>query len=85
MLRDFSFFIFGLLFNIVFIPIIEEVMQIILTLLEFIKGKIMVPITKINQQIQNINDDENASNKCNLIGFSVEADVEEGDNENEDV
>ena len=84
MLRDFSFFIFGLLFNIIFIPIVDEVVQVILTLLELIKGKIMIPITKINQQIQSINDSENFSNKSNLIGFSIESN-EQGDNNDEDL
>ena len=84
MLRDFSFFIFGLLFNIIFIPIADEIVQVILTLLELIKGKIMIPITKINQQIQSINDSENFSNKSNLIGFSIESN-EQGDNNDEDL
>ena len=84
MLRDFSFFIFGLLFNIIFIPIADEIVQVILTLLELIKGKIMIPITKINQQIQGINDSENFSNKSNLIGFSIESN-EQGDNNDEDL
>lgn len=84
MLRDFSFFIFGLLFNIIFIPIVDEVVQVILTLLELIKGKITIPITKINQQIQSINDSENFSNKSNLIGFSIESN-EQGDNNDEDL
>lgn len=84
MLRDFSFFIFGLLFNIIFIPIADEIVQVILSLLELIKGKIMIPITKINQQIQSINDSENFSNKSNLIGFSIESN-EQGDNNDEDL
>ena len=84
MLRDFSFFIFGLLFNIVFIQLVDEIVQIILTFLELIKGKMMVPITKINQQIQNMSDDESTSSKCNLIGFAAELN-EQGDSEDEDL
>lgn len=63
-INNFFYFALGVLFISVILPILEEIVQIILSLLELLKGKIMVPITKINCTIKKISDEvENESPK----------------------
>jgi formate hydrogenlyase subunit 4 len=81
----FQYFILGILFVTVFMPILEQITQIILTLLELVKGKLMIPITKINNTINNINEGE--PTKSHPIGFAAAFDVvaESEDYDDEDL
>ncbi len=85
MTEFFHYFLIGILFVTVIMPILEQVTQIILTLLELIKGKLMIPITKINNTINNINEGE--PTKSHPIGFAAAFDVvaESEDYEDEDL
>ena len=84
MTEFFQYFLIGILFVTVIMPILEQVTQIILTLLELIKGKLMVPITKINCDINKISEGEAPKNRS--IGFTAAFGVEESeDYEDEDL
>ena len=76
--RNFRYFFLGILFIIVCIPIFEEIAQLICTCLEWVKGIIMIPITKINCTIKKMTDGEE-SEKTFAIGFSAPYDEEEDD------
>ena len=80
----FQYFLLGILFINIFIPLLEKVNQIILTLLELIQNKLMIPIAKINQTINTIN--ENKISKNHPIGFTTTFDVKESESyEDEDL
>ena len=80
----FQYFILGILFVTVFMPILEQITQIILTLLELVKGKLMIPITKINNTINKMGEEEIP--KSHPIGFAAAFNVEESeDYEDEDL
>ena len=84
MMRRFRYFLLGILFITMLIPILEEITQIILALLEWVKGKIMLPVTKLNKNIQKIAGDEEMSSKSHPVGFAA-AIAENEDYEDEDI
>ena len=62
-------------------PVLDKMLEIILTYLEMVKGKITVKITELKCQIEKLQDEEEETPK-NIIGFVV---PEEKDDENEDI
>lgn len=85
---NFFYFMLGVLFISVIVPAIDEIVQILLTLLELLKGKIMVPITKINCAIKKITDESDDGPKQQVypMGFAtMSEDEEEEDLDDEDV
>jgi hypothetical protein len=76
--RNFRYFLLGILFITICIPVFEEIAQIICTALEWVKGLIMVPITKLNCTIKKLTDEETPT-KSFAIGFAAPYDEEEDD------
>lgn len=74
--RNFRYFLLGILFITICIPVFEEIAQIICTCLEWVKGMIMVPITKINCTIKKLTDGETPT-KSFAIGFTAPFDEDE--------
>ena len=64
------YFICGIFFVSCIFPILEELTQVILTALEWIKRKIMVSITAMNVNMQKIVSDEDKI-KEHPIGFTA--------------
>lgn len=61
-------------------PFLDKMLEIILTYLEMVKGKITVKITELKCQIEKLQDEEETPK--NIIGFVA---PEEKDDENEDI
>jgi hypothetical protein len=74
--RNFRYFLLGILFITICIPVFEEISQIICTALEWVKGLIMVPITKLNCTIKKLTDEE-APTQSFAIGFAAPSDEDE--------
>ena len=74
--RNFRYFLFGITFVTIIIPVLEEISQIIITLLELVKGKITIPITKMNSTIKKIANEEEPY-ETRAIGFTSSFDEEE--------
>ena len=84
MILIFLFFILGLTFPFIY-QIIEEISEIILTMLEFIKGIFTLKVLKINRQLKKMtSDDEDGGESTFAIGFQVPND-EEDEYEDEDL
>lgn len=76
----FRYFLLGILTVYIALPIIDSVLAVILTLLEYIKSYLTLQISTINIKIKDI---ENTSKKLNKIGFiqEVEQEVEDSGSE----
>ena len=81
MIHIFWYFLFGMLTVGYIFPILDKMLEIILTYLEMVKGKITVKITELKCQIEKLQDEEEGTPK-NIIGFVA---PEEKDDENEDI
>ena len=81
MIHIFWYFLLGMLTVGYIFPILDKMLEIILTYLEMVKGKITVKITELKCQIEKLQDEEEETPK-NIIGFVV---PEEKDDENEDI
>lgn len=66
------YFILGILFYAIVIPLIESLVVLIATFIEVIKGKLTVKITQSNVKIQQLTDGYENSPK-NAIGFTVDS------------
>ena len=62
-------------------PILDKMLEVILTYLEMVKGKITVKITQLKCQIEKLQDEEEKTPK-NIIGFVA---PEEEDDKDEDI
>lgn len=61
MTKTFLFFVLGFLFCQYILPISDSIASVILTALEIIKAKISFSITKINEEIENIQGESSRS------------------------
>ena len=80
MIHIFWYFLFGMLTVGYISPLLDKILEVILTFLEMVKGKITVKITELNGQIKKLQDEEETPK--NIIGFVA---PEEKDDENEDI
>ena len=77
-------YIAGILTSIIFIPIINDVTDIVCNKLEFIKGMQNLKITEINNKIMDAqNQDNDGQSETRAIGFDIpnEDDYEEESDE----
>ena len=81
MIHIFWYFLSGMLTVGYIFPVLDKMLEIILTYLEMVKGKITVKITELKCQIEKLQDEEGETPK-NIIGFVA---PEEKDDENEDI
>ena len=81
MIHIFWYFLLGMLTVGYIFPILDKMLEIILTYLEMVKGKITVKITELKCQIEKLQDEKEETPK-NIIGFVV---PEEKDDENQDI
>lgn len=69
-------FLFGIIFLVVILPILESINSVITLGLEVIKAKLSLKISKINSQIQ----ESQQGGESRAIGFQIyEEDIEEDD------
>ena len=76
-------YIAGILTSIVFIPIINDITDIVCNKLECIKGMQNLTITKINNKIMDAQNQDNEQVETRAIGFDIpnEEDYEEESDE----
>lgn len=74
-MKNLKYFIGGVIFYVIGIPIIESLAETITTLLEIPKGKVSVPVLKLNKELKNIQGDEEPVN-TNVIGFEIPSEVD---------
>ena len=76
-------YIAGILTSIIFIPIINDVTDIVCNKLECIKGMQNLTITKINNKIMDAQNQDNEQVETRAIGFDIpnEEDYEEESDE----
>ena len=76
-------YIVGILTSIVFIPIINDITDIVCNKLECIKGMQNLTITKINNKIMDAQNQDNEQVETRAIGFDIpnEEDYEEESDE----
>jgi hypothetical protein len=81
-MKQLKYFLGGIIFYAVAIPVIESLAESAVTALELLKGKVSIPVLKMNQSIQKLQvDDEEIS--TNVIGFQIPSE-EEWDNDDDD-
>lgn len=66
----FRYFLSGILFISFIVPFLEELLNLILTWIEWRKGKLTVNITELNNQIRKLSEEEMPENSY-AIGFTV--------------
>ena len=77
-----QYFILGLLTVYIILPIIDSVLNIVLTLLEVIKGFLALQVAKYNQEITKL-ETPIKKEKERKIGFLVNDDIEVEENDSE--
>ena len=77
----FRYFLSGILFISFIMPFLEELLNLILTWIEWRKGKLTVGITELNNKIKKLSDEEIPENSY-AIGFT--ASMTEKDDEDDD-
>lgn len=65
-------------------PLVDELLNVILTALEMVKGKLSVKITEYTVQIQKMSTLDKETTTKNLIGFTL-PDYEEEEDEDENL
>lgn len=79
----FIYFILGIIFIEVFLPILESIIGLIATYIEVLKGKMSIRIAEINIQLEQIKDTTTINNKkAYSIGFKI---PDSNDKEDENV
>ena len=81
MIHIFWYFLLGMLTVSYIFPIMDKLVELILTFLEMVKGLITVKITAINCQIAKLQESDDES-PVRIVGFVA---PEEKEDENEDI
>jgi hypothetical protein len=68
-----KYFIYGVVFYIVAIPIIESVAETLTTLLEIPKGKASIPVLKMSKKIQEMQVDLEKHDESMCFGFDIKS------------
>ena len=76
------YFIGGIMFAVLGLPILESISILIASLLEIPKGKCAVKVAEYNQQISKLGDEDEAPTR--LIGFQISEAEEEDEEENDE-
>lgn len=74
-----EYFIAGILFVQIVIPILDGIASLFLALVELIKGRINIDIIKSNVKIQKLKDSLDDDGPKRAIGFAVPEETEEED------
>ena len=74
-----EYFIAGILFVQIVIPILDGIAALFLALVELIKGRINIDIVKSNVKIQKLKDSLDNDGPKRAIGFAVPEETEEED------
>lgn len=74
-----EYFIAGILFVQIVIPILDGIAALFLALVELIKGRINIDIVKSNVKIQKLKDSLDDDGPKRAIGFAVPEETEEED------
>ena len=77
----FKYFLSGILFISFIMPFLEELLSLILTFIEWYKGKTTLKITKINNQIQKLSGELDGELSSNPIGFVIPTEEDDDDEE----
>lgn len=77
-----TYFLLGIVFIQYGIPLGDAIIELIVTALECVKGKLGLSIASANKKIQNLS--KSGSIESRLIGFQVDSDEEEVDDEEYD-
>lgn len=72
------YFVLGILFVEIILPILEQLSAVLVSWLEVVKGKATVHITCMNDEIQKMGLPETSTH---VIGFHIPQDEEEEDDE----
>ena len=72
------YFVLGILFVEIILPILEQLSAVLVSWLEVAKGKATVHITRMNNEIQKMGLPETSTH---VIGFQISQDEEEEDDE----
>lgn len=70
-MKQLKYFISGILFYIIVIPVIESIGEILTTLLEIPKGKASAPVLKINKELQELQVDLEKHDDAVCMGFDI--------------
>jgi hypothetical protein len=74
-----EYFIAGILFVQIVIPILDGIAALFLALVELIKGRINIDIVKSNVKIQKLKDSLDDDGPKRAIGFAIPEETEEED------
>lgn len=74
-----EYFIAGILFVQIVIPILDGIAALFLALVELVKGRINIDIVKSNVKIQKLKDSLDNDGSKRAIGFAVPEETEEED------
>lgn len=78
------FFILGILFSDFVQPLLEEIGNLILTVIETKKGKYAVEIAKLNKEVLEIKEENEEKEPLRVMGFQFDANEEEIEEEDDD-
>ncbi len=82
------YFILGSLFTEIVLPFITSLTEVLMTLMETIKGKLSVKISQYNKQISDLNKDTPKEEKRKSMGFLAsaisDAEIEPEEEDDED-
>lgn len=74
-----EYFIAGILFVQIVIPILDGIAALFLALVELIKGRINIDIVKSSVKIQKLKDSLDDDGSKRVIGFAAPEEIEEED------
>lgn len=83
-MKNIKYFIGGIVFYILAIPILESIVETISTGLEFIKGKVSIPVLKLSKDIQELQVDLEKHDEGVAMGFQYNGDEDEFYDEDDD-
>lgn len=77
----FQYFILGILTVYIILPIVDSILNIILALLEVIKGSLTLKVAKYNKQITELETPMKTERRIGFLVSDEEEEVEETDSE----
>lgn len=69
-MKQLKHFIYGIVFCILVTPVLESLAEVAATALELLKGKLTLPILRMNKEINDIQASEEEIS-TNVIGFEI--------------
>jgi hypothetical protein len=83
-MKQLKYFILGIIFYVLAIPIIESIAESAVTALELLKGYVSKPVLKLNKDIQELQVDLEKHDEAVCMGFDITSSEDYDDDDLDD-